>query len=108
MENQQTAVTTNETKAVAVANQSYISRMLEERRQGFMEANAGMDLDYVRMGEWLKLNKKGNFVEKDDESVSYGQTIDVVVGHGEQRWTLWGKDNTPEKGELITAEKTQE
>ncbi|TYS60512.1 hypothetical protein FZC76_21835 [Sutcliffiella horikoshii] len=102
-------VTTTENQ-VAVSNNSsnYISVILEETKQGFLEANSGLDLDFVRMGDWLKISKKGNFIEKDNEEVSYGDRIDVVVGHGEKRYTLWGKDNTPEKGQIITMEQTQE
>lgn len=69
---------------------NYISAILEETKQGFVEANNGLDMDFVRMGEWLTVNKKGNFVEKDDENVMYGDNIDVVIGYGEQRWSVWG------------------
>ena len=69
---------------------NYISAILEETKQGFVEANNGLDMDFVRMGEWLAVNKKGNFVEKDDENVMYGDNIDVVIGYGEQRWSVWG------------------
>ncbi|AYP68414.1 hypothetical protein HWB91_gp44 [Bacillus phage vB_BboS-125] len=93
--------------ATTAAGSNYISTILEETKRGFVEANAGLDLDYVRMGDWLKLNKKGNYVEKDDEEVSYGDSIDVVVGYGEQRYMLWGKDGSAEKGELIVAEPTE-
>lgn len=93
---------------VAAPPQSYISAILEETKQGFLEANAGMDFDFVHMGEWLSRNSKGDFVEKEDETVNYGDTIDVVVGHGEQRWSLWGFDDTPEEGQLIVAEKDQQ
>lgn len=98
----------NQKNEVAVQNQSYIAAILEETKQGFLEANAGMDFDFVRMGDWLTVNKKGNFVEKDDEEISYGDTLDVVFGHGEQRWSLWGHDDTPEEGQLIVAEASQE
>lgn len=100
--------TTNNQVAVSNTSSNYISVILEETKQGFLEANSGLDLDFVRMGDWLKINKKGNFIEKDNEEVSYGDRIDVVVGHGEKRYTLWGKDNTPEKGQIITMEQTQE
>lgn len=93
--------------ATTAAGSNYITAILEETKQGFVEANAGLDLDYVRMGDWLKLNKKGNYVEKDDEEVSYGDSIDVVVGYGEQRYMLWGKDGSAEKGQLIVAEPTE-
>ena len=38
---------------------NYISAILEETKQGFVEANNGLDMDFVRMGEWLAVNKKG-------------------------------------------------
>ena len=102
-------VVVSETKAVApVEGSNYITLILEETKRGFVEANAGLDLDFVRMGDWLVINKKGNFQEKDDESVQYGDTIDVVVGYGEQRWSLWGLEGSPEDGQLIVAEKTKE
>lgn len=93
---------------VATTNQSYISNILEATKQGFLEENAGLDFDFVHMGEWLSLNKKGDFVEKDNEDVKYGESIDVVIGLGEKRYSLWGFDDTPEEGELIVAESTQE
>ncbi|WP_332648828.1 hypothetical protein [Lysinibacillus sp. 54212] len=97
-----------EKKTNAVATQatgsSYITMILEETKRGFIEANAGMDLDFVRMGDWLTIDSKGNFVEKDDDTVKYGDSIDVVVGYGEQRYSLWGHEGSPEEGQLIVAE----
>lgn len=101
-------VAATDKKEVAVQNQSYIAAILEETKQGFLEANAGMDFDFVHMGEWLTKNSKGNFVEKEDETVDYGDSIDVVIGYGEKRYSLWGFDGTPEDGQLIVAEATQE
>jgi|SRR5690625_2925175 len=100
-------VATTEKNEVAVQNQSYISAILEETKRGFLEANQGLDFDFVHMGEWLSLNSKGDFVEKENEDVNYGDSIDVVIGMGEQRWSLWGFDDTPEEGELIVAEKDE-
>lgn len=94
--------------AVVQAGSNYITQILEETKNGFIEANGGLDLDFVRMGDWLTINKKGNFQEKDDETVSYGDSIDIVVGAGEQRWSLWGAEGSPEDGQLIVAEKTKE
>ncbi|MEN2464953.1 hypothetical protein [Ornithinibacillus sp. JPR2-1] len=101
-------VATTQKNEVAATNKSYITAILEETKQGFLEANQGMDFDFVRMGDWLTVNKKGNFVEKEDEEVSFGDSIDVVIGYGEQRWSLWGADDTPEEGQLIVAEAKQE
>lgn len=97
-----------ESKPAVVGGNNYIVQMLEESKKEFIEINAGMDLDYVRVGEWLKLSKKGNYVEANDDEVSYGDSIDVVVAMGEQRYMVWGKDSSPEKGELIVAEKDLE
>lgn len=101
-------VATTEKNEVAATNQSYIANILEETKRGFLEANQGMDFDFVHMGEWLSLNSKGQFIEKENEDVNYGDTIDVVIGLGEKRYSLWGFDDTPEKGELIVAEQNQE
>lgn len=84
---------------------NYISLILEQTKQGFIEANEGLDMDFVRMGDWLTINSKGNFVEKDNDEITYGDSIDVVVGFGEKRWSLWGNEGTPEEGQLIVAEK---
>src|SRR5690625_6948397 len=67
-----------------------------------------MELDVIHMGEGLSRNSKGNFIEKEDESVNYGDSIDVVVGHGEKRYSLWGFDDSPEEGQLIVAEATEQ
>jgi hypothetical protein len=98
----------NEVVQAKAPNQSYVAMILEEERRGFLEANEGMDFDYVRMGDWLKMDKKGNFVERDNEDVNYGDTMDVVVGYGEQRWTLWGHEGTPEDGQIIAMEQKEE
>ena len=88
--NQNEVVVQNNAVAKRNDGSNYISAILEETKQGFVEANNGLDMDFVRMGEWLTVNKKGNFVEKDDENVMYGDNIDVVIGYGEQRWSVWG------------------
>lgn len=101
-----------ETKTTAVAatpaGSNYISMILEETKRSFVEMNQGLDLDFVRMGDWLTIDGKGNFAEKDDDSVTYGDNIDVVVGYGEQRYSLWGHEDSPESGQLIVAEPTRE
>ncbi|PDY30982.1 hypothetical protein COM84_04645 [Bacillus thuringiensis] len=106
--NQNEVVVQNNAVAKRNDGSNYITAILEETKQGFVEANNGLDMDFVRMGEWLTVNKKGNFVEKDDENVMYGDNIDVVIGYGEQRWSVWGKQDSPEDGQLIVAEKTKE
>lgn len=98
------AETKSQAPAVVATGSSYITAILEETKRGFVEANAGLDLDFVRMGDWLTIDSKGNFVEKDDETVKYGDSIDIVVGHGEQRYSLWGQEDSPEEGQLIVAD----
>lgn len=93
---------------VAEVKQNYITLMLNSTKAKFMEANEGLDLDFVRMGEHIKISKKGNFVLRSDDSVSFGDTLDVVIALGEQRHTLWGKKDTPEENEIICMEKTYE
>jgi len=112
-ENKTTDVVAAQARAVAVQQPNYITAMLESMKQDFLAANDGLDLDFVYMGEWLVIDKKGNFVEregKDDAKtcVSYGDNIDIVIGYGEKRWSLWGLEKSPEDGQLIVAEKEKE
>lgn len=103
----ETQITTTESQLPAAPPKrkpNYIVAMLEASTREFLEANEGMDLDYVRAGDWMKLTKKGNYIDKDTEH-SYGDSIDVVVGNGEQRFMLWGNEKSPEDGKLIVAEK---
>jgi len=97
-----------EETAVATNQLPYAVALLTEMKKNFVAANAGLGLDFVYMGQWLVVNKKGNFVERDDDSVNYGDAIDVVIGMGEERFVLWGKQNTKEVGTLIIAEQTLE
>lgn len=92
----------------AASNASIIQTILESTKQQFLEANAGLDLDFVYIGDWLKVSKKGDFVERDDEDINYGDSIDVVIAMGEKRWTLFGEENSPEDGQLLVAEQEQE
>ena len=98
-----TAVTV--TKGAAPA---YATQLLETMKADFVEANAGLDLDFVYMGSWLVFNKKGIFHEKDNEDIAYGDHIDVLIGQGEKRWSLWGLQDSPEDGTLIVARKERE
>ena len=105
-----TAVAAVGTTAVAkqATGSRYVTELLEAFRADFLAANEGLDMDYVRMGVFLKISKKGNFVEAQDEDASYGDTLDVVIGQGEQRYMLWGAKDSPEDGKLIVAELTKE
>ncbi len=105
-ENTQVATTGNQ--AVATISKNYITAMLESIKTEFLAINDGLDLDFVRIGQMIKLNKKGNFVLMRDENVSFGDTMDIVIAQGEQRWSLWGKEGSPENGQLIVAERTKE
>lgn len=90
---------------------NYVTQMLNNIKEDFLAVNADMDFDFVNIGTWLYIDKKGNFVEKDANDAvieNYGDHLDVVVGYGEQRWTLWGKKDTPEEGMLITAKRGRE
>lgn len=60
------------------------------------------------MGSWLTVDKKGDFVDKDDDSIKYKDHIDVIIGKGEKRWSLWGLQNSPEDGQLIVACREKE
>lgn len=99
------AIATTTGTAITSAKQgaAYITNILKGIMDAFIAANDGLDMDFVYMGSWLVINKKGDFVEKDDETVRYGDHIDVVVGQGEKRWSLWGAQNSPEDGQLIVA-----
>lgn len=98
--------------AVVKTTKSYAAALLEGMKADFMAVNEGMDLDFVYLGSWLTMDKKGIFVEKDGKEdvktrVAYGDAIDVIVAQGEKRWTLWGKKDSPEDGQLIVAEREE-
>jgi hypothetical protein len=87
---------------------NYITKMMDSIKEDFLAVNDGMDFDFVNIGTWLYIDKKGNFVEKDANDTvieNYGDQLDIVVGYGEKRWTLWGDSESPEKGVLITAKR---
>lgn len=107
----ETAIVASETKTVAAAPGApgaYITGLLNTIKEDFVVANDGLDMDFVYMGTWLVMDKKGVFVEKDDPNIKYGDSIDVVVGQGEKRWSLWGIQNSPEDGQLIVACKEKD
>lgn len=96
------------TAVAKVEGGAYITGLLNTIKEDFIAANEGLDMDFVYMGTWLVINKKGNFVEKDDDTISYGDKIDVVIGQGEKRWSLWGLEKSPEDGQLIVACKEKD
>lgn len=100
--------TTGTGAVMKVEGGAYVTGLLQSIKEDFIAANDGLDMDFVYMGTWLVVNKKGVFVEKDDENVKYGDAIDVVVGQGEKRWSLWGLKDSPEDGQLIVACKEKE
>ena len=87
---------------------AYINTLLNNTFEEFQKANDGLDLDFVYMGSWLTVDKKGDFVDKDDDSIKYKDHIDVIIGKGEKRWSLWGLQNSPEDGQLIVACREKE
>lgn len=106
-----TAIVKASEMAVAVPQAmgtAYITQLLNNTFEDFQKANDGLDLDFVYMGSWLVVDKKGAFVDKDDESVKYSDHIDVIIGKGEKRWSLWGLQNSPEDGQLIVACREKE
>ena len=71
--------------AVATTPQTgtdYITQLLNNTFEDFQKANDGLDLDFVYMGSWLIVDKKGDFVDKDDDSIKYKDHIDVIIGKG--------------------------
>jgi subtilisin family serine protease len=100
-------VVTGAAAPAVVSNANYIALAIQAKQQGFLEANEGLDLDYVRMGQYLKISKKGNFVEARDETVGYGDNIDVVIAKAEKRYTLWGLEDSPEDGQLIVSHQDE-
>lgn len=97
------AASTGAVATTAQAGAAYITTLLNNTFEEFQKANDGLDLDFVYMGSWLVVDKKGDFVDRDDDSVKYKDHIDVIIGKGEKRWSLWGLQNSPEDGQLIVA-----
>lgn len=101
-------VTAVNNSVATVGTGAYVTQILETIKQDFLVVNEGMDFDYVNIGTWMTISGKGNFVEKDrDGNVleDYGDKLDVVVGKGEKRWSLWGEKKSPEDGILIVSEQ---
>jgi hypothetical protein len=100
-------------QALATVKPAYVTAVINAMQQQFLAVNEGLDLDFVYMGSWLVIDKKGIFVEKDTKDdpanrIAYGDTIDVVIAKGEQRWSLWGHQDSKEDGQLIVAHKDKE
>jgi hypothetical protein len=104
----QAVATVNKQLPVTATGAAYITELLETLKRDFLAANAGMQLDFVNMGTWLHLNKKGNFEELDNTAVCFGDTLDVVIGYGEQRWSICGEKDTEDDGRMIVARTTKE
>ncbi|MCO5387827.1 MAG: hypothetical protein NHB14_20890 [Desulfosporosinus sp.] len=103
------AVVPTQENAVTEKPKNYITLILENMKADFEAVNDGVEVDFVRMGEWLFVDKKGNFVDKAEKTekgkgISYGDHIDIVIGQGEKRWSVWGAEKSPEEGQLIVAE----
>lgn len=112
VENTETTETTEiavkEETAIATRGGAYITKLLYKIKEEFVAINEGIELDFVYMGDRLKIDAKGNFVEADDETAKFGDNIDVVVGAGQKLFSLWGAKESPEEGKLIVAEDTME
>lgn len=90
---------------------NYIVQVLQNIKDDFVNINEGMDFDFVNIGTWLSVDKKGNFVVRDQDKVvlsDFGDTLDVVIGKGEKRYMLWGDSESPEDGVLIAVNQNQE
>jgi len=88
---------------VVAASRAFVQNIIHETKAKFMEVNEGMDLDFVFLGEWLKKTKLGEFCLSADETQVFGKVLDVVICSGEKRYIMWGKDSSPEEGQLIIA-----
>lgn len=97
-------------ESVPSKTEAFVATLVNSKRAGFLAANAGLDLDFVYFTKWLSINSKGQFVEKVGEGTGqvFGDEIDVIIAKGEQKFSLWGKEDSPEDGELIVAENTRE
>ncbi len=69
--------------------------------EAFKEANPGMEFDEVNLGVPLKINSKGQFCAKQDETVVFNEFKEIIVLSGKPQFVLWGKDDTPDEGELL-------
>lgn len=105
---QEKAMVPTKAEETAPAKINFSPAKFSQIKEDFISANASLGLDFVYIGQWLVVNKKGQFVERDAPEVKYGDSIDVVIGAGEERFTMWGKENSAEKGQLLIAEKTKE
>ena len=85
----------------------FVSSLITKAKQEFIAVNPGFDLDFVHYATWLMIDGKGNFYNKDTEE-SYGDSIDIVIGQGEDRYTVWGEQGSEFDGKLICAERTEE
>ena len=103
-----TEVAVKEVGALVEKKQSFVEKIFAEVKNEFLSVNAGMDLDFVYLGTWLVIDSKGRFVDADDETVVYGDEIEVVVAQGEQKFMVWGLDKTPESGKVLVGESTRE
>jgi hypothetical protein len=92
---------------LAVVGANYVELAVRQVMRDFLEINEGLDLDFVRMGDYIRINKKGKFYDSADESNVFGDHIDVVIIQGEQRYTLWGNEDSPEKGQLVVSHKDE-
>ena len=93
-----------------VTSKNYAVALFKELLDDFKTVNQEFDMDFVYLTKWLSIDGKGNLVEKSNDEVihSYGDKIEVLIAKGEQKFSLWGEEDSPEDGELIVAENTRE
>lgn len=90
-----------------VTGANYAEVMVAQVMRDFLVINEGLDLDYVRFGDYIRIDKKGKFFDSADESNVFGDTMDVVIIQGEQRYTLWGHEKSDYKGQLIASDRDE-
>ena len=102
VESKEVAVKT-ENSAALIAKK--VGDIVERVRGDFLAANANLGLDFVYMANWITIDGKGKFCDASTET-KFGETIDVIIGKGEERFTLWGAEGTEFEGQLLIAEST--
>ena len=89
----------------AVAKEGRFS--FAKMKADFLATNAGLGLDFVTLASWLYIDGKGCFYNKDSEEV-YGDKLNVVIGGGQERYTMWGKEGTAQAQTCVITADTRE
>jgi hypothetical protein len=93
----------SENPAAVIAKK--VGDIVERVRGDFLAANANLGLDFVYLANWITIDGKGKFCDAATET-KFGETIDVIIGKGEERFTLWGAEGSEFEGQLLIAEGT--